>query len=138
MNYYKVIYDVIEPIAGTEVYPMDAYQGQDTPYVIIEVTDMTPIDGKKSATQSDEVNFTIIVYHDNADECQTIARRIRGTLDKFCNDSFQSCQLEAQTFQFDSISRAYVQYTSFYSRMKLAPYLVDYNALHYNAQHYST
>ena len=139
MNYFKYIYEIINPLVAGEVYPIDAYQQTELPYVIIEIETIEPIDGKVSLTKSDEVDFSIIVIDDDLDSAQATGKIIRDALDKNCPYPIKACNLVSSTFNFDSIHRAYTYYQSYYSRMELISGVVrNYNPLHYSSLHYST
>lgn len=136
MNYFKVIYDLISPHIGPDVYPLDAYQQQALPYVIIDINSVDPIDGKLSRTKGHEVDFSIIVMDNDADRAQATATTALNVLDKYCGGQMLSCNMLNTIFIYDTVSRAYQQNTTYYSRMLLD--LPNYSVLHYSRTNYST
>ena len=139
MNYFKYIYDIINPLVAGEVYPIDAYQQTELPYVIVDIETVEPIDGKVNPTLEDEVEFSVLIIDENIDNAQATGLIIRNALDKQCLYPIRSCNYLSSTFDFDSIHRAYTYYQMYYSRMRLitGP-VVNYSPLHYSSLHYST
>lgn len=139
MNYYKYIYDIINPLVNGSVYPEDAYQETELPYVILQMDTLDPIDGKRNNADSDEVEFTVVILDKDVDTAQATAATIRNALDMICPFPIQSCRLESQTISFDSLNRSYTVFQNYYSRIKLITGPArNYSPLHYSPLHYST
>ena len=139
MNYYKYIYEIINPLVSGEVYPEDAYQETELPYVILQMDTIDPVDGKRNKADADEVEFTVVILDKDVDAAQATAATIRNALDLGCVYPIQSCRLESQTVSFDSINRSYTVYQNYYSRLRLITGILrNYSPLHYSSLHYST
>lgn len=135
MNYFEIIFNILSPILGDKIFPIDAYQETEPPYIVMDLSQIEPIDGKKNITKSHQVSFSIIVLDVSVDNAQVTSTTVRKILDKYCSNEVESMNFQSSTIAFNSTRREYMQVSEFISRMNLPPvgdYAIDdYNSIDY-------
>lgn len=72
----------LSAIVGTKIDPVMAPQGKENPMVVYGITDTQPQETKRSVSVEDWVTVEIIIYSNDYDQSQLIAKEVRNALDK--------------------------------------------------------
>lgn len=77
------LYQLLNAAALVEgrIYPEQAPDGAQTPYIVYTVTSNRPVDDKRR-TPIDEANVDVVTVHSTYGTCMSLADNVRATLDR--------------------------------------------------------
>ena len=77
------LYQLLNDAALVEgrIYPEQAPDGAETPYIVYTVTSNRPVDDKRR-TPVDEANVDVVTVHSTYSTCMSLADNVRATLDR--------------------------------------------------------
>jgi hypothetical protein len=77
------LYQLLDDAALVEgrIYPEQAPDGAETPYIVYTVTSNRPVDDKRR-TPVDEANVDVVTVHSTYGTCMSLADNVRATLDR--------------------------------------------------------
>jgi hypothetical protein len=77
------LYQLLNDAALVEgrIYPEQAPDGAETPYIVYTVTSNRPVDDKRR-TPVDEANVDVVTVHSTYGTCMSLADNVRATLDR--------------------------------------------------------
>ena len=73
----------VTDIVGTKIFSIFAPQGQVPPFIIFRIIGTDPTDTKDGASDLDTPFADILSYHDDADQAQDLATKVRIAIDRF-------------------------------------------------------
>ena len=103
MEIGKVIYHLLSTsqslqIIGTRIFPNVAPQTTAFPFIIYDVTGVTPTDTKENASTLDINDLTISVYAETYSQAELLAYEVRASLDYRKYEVYQGVTIQSIKF----------------------------------------
>ena len=103
MEIGKAIYAILSneqalQVVGTRIFPNVAPQTTAFPFIIYDVTGVTPTDTKENASTLDINEFTISVYAETYSQAELLAYEVRASLDYRHNDVYEGVTIQSIKF----------------------------------------
>ena len=103
MKIGKAIYQILiqeQPLlpVGTRIFPNVAPQTTQLPFIIYDVTGVTPTPTKENASTLDINDFTVSVYAETYSQAELLAREVRSALDYLKDETYDGVIIQSINF----------------------------------------
>ena len=103
MEIGKAIYQILiqeQPLlpVGTRIFPNVAPQTTQLPFIIYDVTGVTPTPTKENASTLDINDFTVSVYAETYSQAELLAREVRSALDYLKDETYDGVIIQSINF----------------------------------------
>ncbi len=103
MEIGKAIYQILiqeQPLlpVGTRIFPNVAPQTTQLPFIIYDVTGVTPTPTKENASTLDINDFTVSVYAETYSQAELLAREVRSALDYLKDETYDGVIIQSIKF----------------------------------------
>jgi hypothetical protein len=108
--YYILVNDTdVSALVGTRIFPNVAPQTTTFPFIIYDVTGVSPNDTKEGPSTLDTNDVMISCYSETYDEASDLAQKIRVAMDRinegvYNDETIQSSQFQSYNDIFDDTS----------------------------------
>ena len=99
----KAIYQILiqeQPLlpVGTRIFPNVAPQTTQLPFIIYDVTGVTPTPTKENASTLDINDFTVSVYAETYSQAELLAKDVRSALDRLQYETYDEVIIQSINF----------------------------------------